>query len=174
MLVQYQERQSPQRVGVTRHLVDVNQEDKSRIRFSRVGINSAGLGNITKNQKLFRKYFESLSEVDLLSGFSSSHFRNFHRLELICDALIDIFRHDRVKVSIWDVRLLGIRFLVQIGYSCLGVVRLGSGETGRLIVSEVFEIVSLTRSCRDSSSLSRTRTNRTMSTCSCSTRLFCS
>jgi hypothetical protein len=121
----------------------VNQQDKSRIRFSRILINSSSLTQIAKNQKLFNKFFKTFNESNLFQKFTSSDFKNYTRLEQICDGLLEIFENDKNKLSIWDIRLLGIRFLAQIGYSCLSVVKLGSGEISKEIISETFQIVPL-------------------------------
>ena len=61
----------------------------------------------------------------------------------MADALLEIFDNDKDKLSIWDIRLLGIRFLTQIGYSCLKVVKIGSGTEGKEIIEQIFEIVKI-------------------------------
>jgi hypothetical protein len=59
----------------------------------------------------------------------------------MADAFLEIFENDKHKLSIWDTRLLGIRFLAQTGYSCLKVVVIDSGQEARRVIEQIFEIV---------------------------------
>ena len=112
-----------------------------KIRLGRIPLSKPSIRVFKENKKRLNLHIPKISELELFKPAAFDLFKNWNRIQETTECLIEIFKADVDKKSIFNVNNLSIRIMSQIGFSCLEKAAFEFGEGLKDTTLQIFEMV---------------------------------